>query len=43
MLQSLENGERKLLMEDAADGRFAPTGHVAFVRMDGRAIRSEPR
>ena len=33
VLQSLENGERKLLMEDAADGRFAPTGHVVFVRV----------
>jgi serine/threonine-protein kinase len=29
---SLESGKRKLLVEDAADGRYAPTGHLVFVR-----------
>ncbi len=29
---SLETGQRKLLVEDAADGRYLATGHLAFVR-----------
>jgi serine/threonine-protein kinase len=29
---SLETGKRKVLVEDAADGRYLPTGHLVFVR-----------
>ena len=29
---SLETGQRKMLIEDAADGRYLPTGHLVFVR-----------
>ncbi|MGE5361664.1 MAG: TolB family protein [Bacteroidales bacterium] len=29
---SLETGQRKMLVEDAADGRYLPTGHLVFVR-----------
>jgi serine/threonine-protein kinase len=29
---SLETGKRTLLVEDAGDGRYLPTGHLAFVR-----------
>jgi serine/threonine protein kinase/Tol biopolymer transport system component len=29
---SLEDGERKVVVEDAADGRYLPTGHLVFVR-----------
>jgi serine/threonine-protein kinase len=29
---SVETGRRKLLVDDAADGRYVPTGHLVFVR-----------
>jgi len=29
---SLETAKRKVLVEDAADGRYLPTGHLVFVR-----------
>ncbi len=29
---SLRSGERKVLVEDAADARYLPTGHLVFVR-----------
>jgi eukaryotic-like serine/threonine-protein kinase len=29
---SLETGKRTLIVEDAGDGRYLPTGHVVFVR-----------
>ncbi|MGE5361665.1 MAG: hypothetical protein ACM3NQ_21830 [Bacteroidales bacterium] len=29
---SLETGQQKVLVEDAADGRYLPTGHLVFVR-----------
>ena len=46
VLQSLENGERKLLMEDAADGRSAPTGvfagrHLASLWLVGESAPLE--
>jgi serine/threonine-protein kinase len=30
---SLRSGERKVLVENGADGRYAPTGHLLFVRL----------
>jgi Tol biopolymer transport system component len=30
--QSLETGERKVVLEDAADARYVPTGHLVFMR-----------
>jgi serine/threonine-protein kinase len=29
---SLDDGKRKVVVEDAADGRYLPTGHLVFVR-----------
>jgi len=29
---SLESGERKILIEDGADSRYTPTGHLVYVR-----------
>ena len=40
---SLASGERKVVVEDGADARYLPTGHLVFVRQgiaDGRALRS---
>ena len=31
--QSLKTGERKILVENGADPRYAPTGHLVFVRL----------
>jgi serine/threonine-protein kinase len=41
--QSLETGERKLLIEGGSDARFLPTGHLVFAR-EGRlmAVRFDP-
>lgn len=33
VVQSLRTGERKTLIENAADGRYVPTGHVVFARL----------
>ncbi len=31
-VQSLETGERRVLVESGVDGRYVPTGHLVFVR-----------
>ncbi len=31
-VHDLETGERRLLIEDGADGRYVPTGHLVFAR-----------
>ncbi len=31
--QSLETGERKTLLETAADARYVPTGHLVYMRL----------
>ncbi len=36
-VQSLETGERKLLIEEGSDARYVPTGHVVFAR-EGRLL-----
>jgi len=33
IVQSLRTGERRTLIENAADGRYASTGHVVFARL----------
>ncbi len=33
MVQSLETGERKVLIENGADGRYAASGHLVFLRL----------
>ena len=33
VVQSLTTGERKIVVENAADARYVPTGHLAFVRL----------
>jgi len=33
VVQSLETGERRILIENAADGRYVPTGHIVFARL----------
>ena len=33
-IQSLETGERKLLIDGGADARYLPTGHLVFARED---------
>jgi hypothetical protein len=30
--QTLATGERKVLLKDAADARYLPTGHLVFLR-----------
>jgi len=35
MLQSLETGERRTLIEAATGPRYSPTGHVVFARAEG--------
>ncbi len=37
VVESLENGERKILLEGAADARYSPTGHLLFAR-EGRLM-----
>ena len=32
VVQSLETGERKVLVEDGSDARYVPTGHLVFAR-----------
>src|SRR5262249_57370869 len=32
VVQSLETGERRVLLEGAADARYVPTGHLVFMR-----------
>ena len=32
VVESLESGERRVVVENAADARFVPTGHLLFVR-----------
>jgi len=39
-LLRLETGARKLLIEDASDARYAPTGHLVFLR--GTALFAAP-
>ena len=34
VVQSLESGERKVVLEDGADGRYVPTGHLVYVFED---------
>jgi serine/threonine-protein kinase len=33
MAKSMETGERKILVENGADARYAPTGHLVFARL----------
>ena len=33
MVQSLRTGERKVLIENGADARYAPSGHLVFARL----------
>ena len=33
VVQSLTTGERQVVVENAADARYVPTGHLAFVRL----------
>ena len=32
VVQSIRSGERRVLVENAADGRYVPSGHLAFLR-----------
>ena len=33
VVESLQTGERNVLVENAADGRYVPTGHLVFLRL----------
>jgi len=37
VVESLENGERRILLEGATDARYSPTGHLLFAR-EGRLM-----
>jgi len=42
-VQRIGSGERKILIEGGSDGRYLPTGHLAYVRGDSLyAVRFDP-
>ena len=42
VLQSLDSGERKTLIDGGSDGRFLPTGHIVYA-LGGTAVRGSVR